>query len=701
MSALTTRKAVKPTASSLGKLPLAFLLLLLSMGQASYAACNPHDHNCMYHGAVGATTLGGIQHVEYTKGAEQATPSIPNTNTGLYLYGEWANNSSGKKPDLDVDALLPANTPGVNVITRGGFPASTDPFTGIAGEHTRHVNTDQYQITFDNNTATAVHSADANGLAQIPKGVPCTPDLNKSCEFVQVKGNVPTGTYGAALTNYDVHRLSDPSTPEYTVSAFLNKGERGKPGYIQGNIVAKDPSGLNTVVKGSMTNRGETSDTLLVNFVNSGHDDHLTGVVLDGYEKNYSSNPIYGNRYTKQVGNTVYTLQDTYRNHWGVKYQDTIQANGSRSTQDLGRTWTKNNVYAGTNVVGKRDIPPPPPPQPIQTNHTNTQLASVMGSGGTGNSGFSFAKNASLPHPGWGNPLDGFVSNGTQTKKVSNPVAVEEYQPTVEDAIVNKLYQGCYATGNTSWSCSKAQTYASLAAIVTPTFANNLKETSIGAVKTAVKTPIETLNEAFGVPSAGGDLEPTDNSYTLSDDLQNFTDKSPYLNSTNHQQKLGGYVTDTTLVIGGVAELALIAKNGLKVLTNNLKSTPSIELGGSTIENGITTTPKKVSGLDDASNFVTNSEASNVVNSVKLKKQFLKQGEFPGITTRQQFANYLEDILNNLSGTYHTKDGRIYYIQESSHTVIIQNPNSGESTVFRPDEWDELMQTVPKRSTPY
>ncbi|OQX11831.1 MAG: hypothetical protein BWK73_16625 [Thiothrix lacustris] len=344
-----------------------FIAALIITGGTVNAACSPHNHDCIFQGVSGEINHAGTQQVHHTKGTQQ-TPGIPNTEEGLYMYAEWDHNTSGQKPDLDVDLLLPAGTPGVNVISNNGFmggaPSASDPFTGIDGEHTRHIDTYQYQITFANNTATAVHSADANGLAPIPNAKPCTPSEGKSCEFVQVRGNIPSGVYTGAATNYDVHNLSDPSTPNYKISAELVTGEptlpdgSPNPNYIQGTLVSADHTGM-TSLEGTMSAKGDTSGLFPVTFVNRGFNPHAEGVVLDNYQKSFFGKTKYGNPYEKQVGNTVYTLQNTFRDHWGVNYQDTIKANGNTTTKQGDVAWRKNNVYAETNFVSKREIPIP------------------------------------------------------------------------------------------------------------------------------------------------------------------------------------------------------------------------------------------------------------------------------------------------------------------------------------------------------
>lgn len=93
--------------------------------------------------------------------------------------------------------------------------------------------------------------------------------------------------------------------------------------------------------------------------------------------------------------------------------------------------------------------------------------------------------------------------------------------------------------------------------------------------------------------------------------------------------------------------------------------------------------------------------AQEIANGHAFEKHVLKQGEFPGIRTRQQFQNHVEDVLSNPSGMRYYKDGRTVYLQESSSTVVIRNSGSGESTAFQPANWSEYINSLPSRSTPY
>ncbi len=74
-----------------------------------------------------------------------------------------------------------------------------------------------------------------------------------------------------------------------------------------------------------------------------------------------------------------------------------------------------------------------------------------------------------------------------------------------------------------------------------------------------------------------------------------------------------------------------------------------------------------------------------------------------GITERFQFQNHVEDVINRSSDVRYYADGRTVYIDSGTRTVVIRNPNVGESTAFRPSEIDfnDYVSTLPIRTEPY
>jgi len=84
-------------------------------------------------------------------------------------------------------------------------------------------------------------------------------------------------------------------------------------------------------------------------------------------------------------------------------------------------------------------------------------------------------------------------------------------------------------------------------------------------------------------------------------------------------------------------------------------------------------------------------------------KHVLQEGQFKeiDIRTRAQFAEHAESVFSSPSEIRYYTDGRTVYLQESTGTVLIKNPVSGESTMFQPDHWDAYLQKLPSRTTPY
>lgn len=339
------------------------------------AACGVHDQTCRFHSIGSQQSHIGKNLAHHTKGIQQ-TPAIPNTPDGLYFFGAWQDNSSGSKADLDLDVLLPdaildqqnntiASGPFVvsNNANLGGAPANTNPFGHIPNQADRHVDTFQYQITFASNTATAIHSQDANGLAPVAHPVQTNETCDTSstgldsCEHVHIKGNIPSGIYGGALTNYDIHNLADPSTPLYAVWAVVQ-------GNINGDLIYLDNI---PVLTGSIQNRAEISPIFSVGFVNRNFNSHAEGVVLDNYQTSHSSNLKYGDIYKRMQGNYLSTYQDTFRDHWKTNRRETINAQGIVSNKEnLGtaKGSFQKRVHAGTNTISTQYIAPPPPPKP-------------------------------------------------------------------------------------------------------------------------------------------------------------------------------------------------------------------------------------------------------------------------------------------------------------------------------------------------
>jgi filamentous hemagglutinin len=95
-------------------------------------------------------------------------------------------------------------------------------------------------------------------------------------------------------------------------------------------------------------------------------------------------------------------------------------------------------------------------------------------------------------------------------------------------------------------------------------------------------------------------------------------------------------------------------------------------------------------------------EASSLANAARLRgqlagkeiagghafeKHVLNQGEFKGlgIRTREQFANHIENVVNNPTASRQLSGGRSAYWQDSTGTVVIRNPRAADGgTAFQP-----------------
>jgi filamentous hemagglutinin len=78
--------------------------------------------------------------------------------------------------------------------------------------------------------------------------------------------------------------------------------------------------------------------------------------------------------------------------------------------------------------------------------------------------------------------------------------------------------------------------------------------------------------------------------------------------------------------------------------------------------------------------------AEEIASGHAFDKHVIDQDEFGGtITTQQQFADQIENILNNPSATKQLSNGRFAYWDDSSGMVVIRNPNAADGgTAFKP-----------------
>lgn len=66
-------------------------------------------------------------------------------------------------------------------------------------------------------------------------------------------------------------------------------------------------------------------------------------------------------------------------------------------------------------------------------------------------------------------------------------------------------------------------------------------------------------------------------------------------------------------------------------------------------------------------------------------KHVIDRGEFPGISTQEEFAGHIEAVMNNPSASRNLSNGRSAYWDDASGTVVIRDPRSPDGgTAFKP-----------------
>ncbi len=93
-------------------------------------------------------------------------------------------------------------------------------------------------------------------------------------------------------------------------------------------------------------------------------------------------------------------------------------------------------------------------------------------------------------------------------------------------------------------------------------------------------------------------------------------------------------------------------------------------------------------------------QADNVIDGLRLRNQLTSQeiagghafdkhvlphGEFPGITTREQFQQHIESVINNPTATRSLTSGRTAWWDDETGTVVIRDPSRIDGgTAFKP-----------------
>ncbi|MDB9489241.1 phosphatase PAP2 family protein [Dolichospermum circinale CS-534/05] len=77
--------------------------------------------------------------------------------------------------------------------------------------------------------------------------------------------------------------------------------------------------------------------------------------------------------------------------------------------------------------------------------------------------------------------------------------------------------------------------------------------------------------------------------------------------------------------------------------------------------------------------------AQEIAGGHAFEKHVINKAEFPGITTKQQFAEHIENVISNPTASKQLSNGRSAFWDDASGTVVIKNPNAVDGgTAFRP-----------------
>ena len=74
-------------------------------------------------------------------------------------------------------------------------------------------------------------------------------------------------------------------------------------------------------------------------------------------------------------------------------------------------------------------------------------------------------------------------------------------------------------------------------------------------------------------------------------------------------------------------------------------------------------------------------------------KHVIEQGEFGslGIKTKTQFRQHVANVIDNPTQKSFAKNGKVYYMDNTTKTIVITNNPKGVSTAFRPDNWSTYL----------
>jgi filamentous hemagglutinin len=66
-----------------------------------------------------------------------------------------------------------------------------------------------------------------------------------------------------------------------------------------------------------------------------------------------------------------------------------------------------------------------------------------------------------------------------------------------------------------------------------------------------------------------------------------------------------------------------------------------------------------------------------------------------GIRTRNQFAEHIENVINNPTQSGALRNGREYFYDRTTNTIVIRNPRAADGgTAFRPVDPDAYLKNL-------
>jgi RHS repeat-associated protein len=117
---------------------------------------------------------------------------------------------------------------------------------------------------------------------------------------------------------------------------------------------------------------------------------------------------------------------------------------------------------------------------------------------------------------------------------------------------------------------------------------------------------------------------------------------------------------------------------------------PEAKLGvgiAGAIVKGVTKGASEASSLANAARLRGQLAGQEIASGHAFEKHVIQQSEFKnlGIRTREQFANHIENVINNPTATRQLSGGRTAYWDDATGTVVIRNPRATDGgTAFRP-----------------